>query len=125
MAERYLFQPFRFVGETGSATAAVTEDPDRHMRDKILAVLFTAPGERVNNPEFGVGLRRAVFEGIDDLLIGALRFRIVQGLRRDLGDDVVVDDLAIESDSEAGEIVILIAYRRASELTLRQLEVRL
>ena len=123
MAERYLFQPFRFAGEPGSATVAVTEDPDRHLRDKILAVLFTAPGERINNPEFGVGLRRTVFEGIDDLLIGALRFRIVQGLRRDLGDDVVIEDLDIESDPDAGEIAILIAYRRASEAALRKLEI--
>jgi uncharacterized protein len=125
MAVRYLYQPFRFVGESGSSTVAVTEDPDRHLRDKILAVLLTAPGERVNNPEFGVGLRRGVFEGIDNLLLGALRFRIVQGLRRDLGDDVVIDDLAIEPDPDAGEIAILIAYRRTSERDLRQLEVRL
>ena len=71
MPERFVYQPFRLHD---SGTIAVTQDPDRHLRDKILAVLFTAPQERVNAPRFGVGLDRTVFEGLDELSI-AIAYR--------------------------------------------------
>jgi phage baseplate assembly protein W len=103
--------------------AAVTTDPDRHLRDKILAVLFTSPGERVNLPYFGVGLRRRQFEGLSELMLGALRFQLVQGLRRDVGDDLVIEDLRIDLRPEAGEVIVAIDYRRSGERTLRGLEV--
>lgn len=123
MPDRYLYQPFRSGRQGG---VAITDDGERHLRDKVMAVLFTAPGERVNEPEFGVGLTRAVFEGMDDLLVGALRFRIVQGLRRDLGDEVDVDDVNIEiGPPPAGELHLRVAYRRRSERVIRNLEVRL
>ena len=31
---------------------------DDHVRDMIELVLFTSPGERVNRPDFGCGLKR-------------------------------------------------------------------
>jgi hypothetical protein len=34
---------------------------DEHIRDLIEQVLFTSPGERVNRPDFGSGLRQLVF----------------------------------------------------------------
>lgn len=124
MSERFLFQPFRFV--VGAAPAvAITTDPDRHLREKILAVLFTNPGERVNLPHFGVGLRRSMFEGIDELMLGALRFRIVQGLNRDVGTDVEIDDVGITTRAEGGEVSMSIDYRRIGDRTVHRLEVRL
>jgi len=53
----YIRQPFKLRDERGAI--AVISNADAHLRDKVLAVLFTAPGERVNNPRFGVGLNRA------------------------------------------------------------------
>lgn len=123
MARRYFSQPVRIVGDL--ATVALTTDPDRHLRDKLLAILFTSPGERVNRPEFGVGLRRSLFEGIDDLMLAALRFRIIQGVRRDLGPEVALDDLRIASAPEHGEISIFIDYHRLDDDVPLGLEVRL
>ena len=37
-------------------------DDDADLRGKIIQVLFTAPGERVNQPEFGCGLFNLVFD---------------------------------------------------------------
>ena len=51
----YLDFPFT-LDERGRS--AVT-DADDHIRDMIHLVLFTAPGERVNRPEFGCGVTRA------------------------------------------------------------------
>jgi phage baseplate assembly protein W len=123
MQRRYFSQPIRLIGDFGAI--ALSTDPDRHLRDKLLAILFTSPGERVNHPEFGVGLRRTLFEGIDDLMLAALRFQIIQGLRRDIGPEIAVDDLRIESDPEAGEVAIFIDYRRVADDVPQGLEVRL
>lgn len=120
---RYLSHPIRIVSDL--ASVALTTDPDRHLRDKLLAILFTSPGERVNRPEFGVGLRRQVFEGIGDLMLAALRFRIIQGLRRDIGPEVVIDDLRIEASEPDGQVSIFIDYHRVADAVPHGLEVRL
>jgi uncharacterized protein len=109
MTERYLEYPFRFGDRAG---ASVIEDADRHLRDKVEAVLFTAPGERVNNPSFGVGLNRAVFEPLDELAIAAVEFRIQQGLRRDIGDEILIDAVTVEADLLDGRMTVRISFRR-------------
>jgi phage baseplate assembly protein W len=122
MTERYLEYPFRFGGGAG---ASVIEDADRHLRDKVEAVLFTAPGERVNNPSFGVGLNRAVFEPLDELAIAAVEFRIQQGLRRDIGDEILVDGVTVEADPLDGRMTVRISFRRRLDRKPRNLEVKL
>jgi phage baseplate assembly protein W len=121
MAELYAYQPFKLRDERGAI--AVTDDADRHLRDKILAVLFTAPGERVNAPRFGVGLDRTVFEGLDELTIAAVEFRIGEGMRRELGEEALVDAVDVETDPENGQLVISIEYRRRTDRTPRNLEI--
>jgi len=122
MADRYLYHPFRF-GTQGDV--AISGDPDRHLRDKVEAVLFTAPGERVNQPDFGAGLNRAVFEGLSDLTVAALEFRVSQALRRDLGDEILIDALSFEARPETGELVLALTFRRRSDQRPRNLEIKL
>ena len=121
MAALFAYQPFKLRADRGAI--AVTDDADRHLRDKILAVLFTAPGERVNAPRFGVGLDRTVFEGLDELTISAVEFRIGEGLRRELGDEAAIDRVDVETDPEDGQLLISIDYRRRSDRRSRNLEI--
>lgn len=122
MADRFLQHPFRFGAQGG---VAVIDDADRHLRDKVEAVLFTTPGERVNRPDFGVGLNRAVMDTLSDLTIGALEFRISQALRRDLGDEILVDNVDVEASPENGELIVKIGFRRRTDRRPRNLEVKL
>ncbi len=121
MADLFVYQPFKLRDDRGAI--AVTGDADRHLRDKVLAVLFTAPGERVNAPRFGVGLDRTVFEGLDDLTVGAVEFRIADGLRRELGDEALIDAIAVETDPDNGQLLISIEYRRRTDRRPRNLEI--
>jgi phage baseplate assembly protein W len=121
MAGVYVYQPFKLRDDRGAI--AVTADADRHLRDKILAVLFTAPGERVNEPRFGVGLDRTVFEGLDELTISAVEFRIADGMRRQLGDEALIDRVDVETDPDGGQLLISIEYRRRDDRTPRNLEI--
>jgi hypothetical protein len=122
MPPRFILQPFK-LGRQGGV--AVTDDGDRHLRDKILAVLFTAAGERVNRPDFGVGLNRAVFETLDELTLAGLKFEITQGLTRELGDDVFFDLIELVATPEQGFLDLNIEYRRRADRIPRTLEVRL
>jgi phage baseplate assembly protein W len=123
MAGFFAYQPFRLRHSRGAV--AVTEDADRHLRDKVLAVLFTAPGERVNAPRFGVGLSRAVFEGLDELTTAAVEFRVTEGLRRELGEEAVIDSAEIRADPADGRLLVDVSYRRRSDRILRNLEITL
>ena len=120
MAEHYLVEPLSFGRHGG---LAVTTDADRHLRDKILAVLFTAPGERLNRPTFGIGLNRAVFEGLDELTAAALEYRVAEGLRRDVGDEIILESVNLQMRPEHGEMVLDIGYSRRSDRISRNLEI--
>src|SRR5215471_8796689 len=99
------------VNEAGSITAS---GGDEAIRGKIIQVLFTAPGERVNLPEFGCGLFNLVFEPNNAILAAAMEFTVGQALTRWLRDDIVVDNVSIEA-AEA-TITIEVAYTRRQDL---------
>jgi phage baseplate assembly protein W len=122
MPQRFIFQPFKLGLQGG---VAVTDDPNRHLRDKVLAVLFTAAGERVNRPDFGVGLNRAVFETLDEIRLAALKFHVSQGLNRELGDEFLLDNVDLIATPERGELEIHIEYRRRTDRIPRTLEIKL
>ena len=121
MAGLFAYQPFTLRADRGAI--AVTDDLDRHLRDKILAVLFTAPGERVNAPRFGVGLNRTLFEPLDELTVAAVEFRLAEGLRRAVGDEMLIDRLDVVTEAEAGQLVIALGYRRRIDRAPRNLEI--
>lgn len=121
MAAQFAYQPFKLRADRGAI--AITDDLDRHLRDKVLAVLFTAPGERVNRPRFGVGLDRTLFEGLDELTVAAVEFRIAENMRRELGDEASIDRVDVEAVPDEGQLLISIDYRRRSDRSPRNLEI--
>src|SRR3954469_7066220 len=91
--------PFPFqVGPQGAFLSV--EGGDETLRAKIIQVLFTAPGERVNQPEFGCGLFNLVFEPNDSILASALEFTIGQALTRWLRDEMAVNAVNVSSQGE-------------------------
>ena len=51
-------------------------------KQNIKTVVLTSPGERVMEPEFGVGVRRLLFEQNTSGLVGAIRGRIEAQVKR-------------------------------------------
>jgi phage baseplate assembly protein W len=96
--------PFRF--DHRGRTAA-TDDED-HIRDMIEQVLFTSPGERVNQPTFGSGLLQLIFAPINDALAGAVQMTIQGSLQQWLGDLIKVE--AVQVDSEESTIKVMVQY---------------
>jgi phage baseplate assembly protein W len=105
-APKYLDFPFHVDGR-GRAALTNTDD---HVRDLIMAVLFTSPGERVNVPDFGCGLRQLVFAPNSDFLASATEALVGAALDRWLADWIVVDRVEIVPQDEV--LNIRISYRR-------------
>jgi phage baseplate assembly protein W len=93
---RFLDHPFHFDGQRRTATT----DADDHVRDMIEQVLFTAPGERVNRPDFGCGLRRLVFMPNSDALRATTQFLVHGALQRWLSDLIQVQEVRIVAEDE-------------------------
>ena len=85
---------------------------DESIRGKIVQVLFTAPGERVNLPEFGCGLFNLVFEPNDDVLVGAVRFSVGQALARWLADEIIVDAVDLGRGEETVTVEVVYTKKR-------------
>src|SRR5215813_3702062 len=90
---RFLDYPYAVSG-TGIPGTTTAED---HLRDLILQILFTNPGERVNLPDFGVGVQRLVFEPSDQTLRASAQFLISTNLQHWLGDRINVEQVNVTS----------------------------
>jgi phage baseplate assembly protein W len=95
---------------------------DEAIRGKIIQVLFTAPGERVNLPDFGCGLFNLVFEPNDSILAAATEFTIGQALTRWLSDDIIVDGVHSESTDEI--ITIELVYTKRQDLVKQAVRIQ-
>ncbi len=92
-------------------------DDDAHIRQLIEQVLFTAPGQRVNRPNFGCGIIDLVFAPAADELASATQYLVRESLQRWLGKFIVVGGVEVESDD--GTLIVTVRYRlRASQALL-------
>src|SRR3954452_19609692 len=102
----YLDFPLGFDEQGRSAVA----DSDDHIRDMIYLVLFTAPGERVNRPEFGCGAKQLVFAPLSDALAAATEQLIHGALIRWL--DPVISLEKVEATANEATLEIKVSYVR-------------
>lgn len=100
---RFLDFPFA-IDAAGRCAYA---DPDDHVRDLIHQVLFTAPGERVNRPDFGCGLKQLLFLPNSEALATATQFLVRGALERWLADVVRIEDLSIDCRGERLEVEVV------------------
>jgi uncharacterized protein len=107
MAEeaRYIDVPFHVAG---SGRTAVTGTDD-HIRDMIFSVLFTSPGERVNRPDFGCGLKTLVFAPASEAIAAATQVLVKGSLQKWLEAEIEVEDVDVEAVEN--EIVVTVVYR--------------
>jgi phage baseplate assembly protein W len=109
--------PFR-IDSSGRVHA---DGGDPLLRGKVLQLLLTAPGERVNLPEYGTRLKDVVFDPNNDVLAAATEFAIARALMRFLGEELQMDSVQIRSDGS--ELLVDIVYLRKADLRTERLRV--
>ena len=90
---------------------AATNDSN-HVRDMIEQLLFTAPGERVNRPEFGSGLLQQVFALNNDALAATLQMMAQAALLQWSGDVIEIQELTVENEDATLRVNIAYQLRR-------------
>jgi phage baseplate assembly protein W len=94
---------------------SATTDADGQVRDLIRLLLFTAPGERVNRPEFGCGVKQLVFAPNSDALAAATQQIIHGALIRWLDPVLVVEQVGVRADEATLEITVVYTRRDTGE----------
>ncbi|MDH0867506.1 GPW/gp25 family protein [Mitsuaria sp. GD03876] len=106
----FLGQGWAFpVGIEAGQTATAAYDED--VRQAILIIVGTNPGERVMRPDFGAGLNAFVFEPLNPSTLEAIRQRVLEALvdwepRIDVTAVTAVADVA-----DTGKVRIEMSYR--------------
>ena len=91
----------------GSGRTAQPDD-DAHIRQMIEQLLFTAPGERVNRPTFGTGLRQLLFAPNSPELATATEFMVQGALQEFLGELIRVE--AVDVAAEEATLRVTVQY---------------
>lgn len=81
--------------DAGLGRVAEERDYARHVEQMIRQVLLTNPGERVNRPDFGCGIRRMVFAPNSDAVASLLQVTVMQALEKWLGTAIQVEEVKV------------------------------
>jgi uncharacterized protein len=108
--------PFTIDSAGRSAQAA---DAD-HIDQMIEQLLFCDPGERVNRPDFGSGMRQLVFAPNSPELAATVQFTMQAALQRYLGDVIQVLALNVTSDDSTLQIYVEYLLRQTNQAASAQ-----
>lgn len=102
-----------FMG--GPQNVLSRQEDDRLIKNDILQLLLTVPGERVMRPLFGVQLRSFVFEQATDSDISDLSSNIAQAITT-YDPRVVVEEVSAERDDDRNGLNIKVVVRLKKDL---------
>ena len=123
MAE--IIHSFRFPPGIDRGRGTFAEEPSHaeHVEQMMLQVLFTAPGERINRPDFGCGLAQTVFAPNSEAAADLLKVRIQTALDRWMGTVIRVDDVVTRANDATLEVRVSYLLRARQERRILNLEV--
>ena len=116
---------YPFAIDAGLGKLAEENDYSKHVRQMMLQVLFTNPGERINRPDFGCGLRRMIFAPNSDVTATLLQVTIFQSLEKWLGNLISLVDVKAEAKNETLDVRIVYILKARQERQYLNLELTL
>jgi uncharacterized protein len=109
----------------GLGQVALERDYAEHVEQLVKQVLLTNPGERINRPDFGCGIRRMVFAPNSDVTASLTQTTVFQALDTWLGTVIRVQDVRVNAVNERLEIGIVYILKARQERRYLNLEVTL
>lgn len=100
--------PVQLDPRTGLVASVAYEED---IRQSILIILETAPGERVMRPNFGCGIHELVFTAVDSTEIQRIRSVVDEALRRCEARIEVMNINVDEDATTEGKLLVEIDYR--------------
>jgi phage baseplate assembly protein W len=104
------FTSLRYPFALDVSRARVTQETnfDEHIEQLIMQVLLTSPGERINRPDFGCGVKRLVFAAGGEVAATLAQTVVYQALSRWLGTAIGVHEVTVRA--EDATLFIRVAY---------------
>ena len=116
-AEIFGYNP-PFIG--GPQNVMSRQEDEQLIKNDLLQLLLTVPGERVMRPTFGVNLRNAVFEPNDTSTVASLEQEIRSSIE-EYERRVIVDDVQIVTDIDNNGMTIKV-YTTLRSNPLKQVD---
>jgi phage baseplate assembly protein W len=109
MARHDYAYPFRIDSLSGQAAQSAY---GTHVDQMIRQILLTSPGERIDLPEFGCGLRQLLFAPDSDALQATTQLLVLRSLNDWLSDQITVTKVSVSPGpgGDYSEISIQIQY---------------
>jgi uncharacterized protein len=109
MARHDYSYPFRIDPVSGQAQQTPYAT---HVDQMIRQVLLTAPGERIDLPQFGCGLRQLLFAPDSDALQATAQLTVQRALNQWLANQIQVINVSVSpgTGGDYSQIVIQIEY---------------
>lgn len=106
-----IFRAIHYPVAVAAASGRLRQETDyeAYIRQLIRQVLLTAPGERINRPGFGAGVRRLVFAPLSPATASLAQTTIFQALKAELDTLIRVEDVTAET-IEPGRLDITVTY---------------
>ena len=96
--------PYQFDGRGRTQEASLQD----YLTQLVEQVLFTSPGERVNMPDFGSGLRQLAFAPNSVEMAAATQFSVQAALQRWLAGYVTVQ--SVVATAEEAVLTVTVTY---------------
>lgn len=113
--------PFRIDQASREAARAGYET---HVREMVIQLLLTSPGERADLPEFGCGLRRLLFAPNSVALATTTELLVRQALARWLSSVLSTQKVTVSTTDDESGLVVQIEYVLVSDGRTSSAEVR-
>ncbi len=96
-----------------------------HVEQLIKQVLLTSPGERINRPDFGCGVKRMVFAPNSEVAASLAQVTILEALQRWLDPVITVNSVTVRALDEVLQILVAYTLKARQERRYLNLEVTL
>ena len=123
MAQLFHALHFPFTIDASAGRLARERYYDDYLRGLIKQILLTAPGERVNRPDFGAGLKRHVFSPLNDASASLVQTIVFQALNDWLGSYIRVESVSAESNQNTLSIDVVFTPLQTGERRELNIEV--
>jgi phage baseplate assembly protein W len=94
--------PYQFDGRGRTAEAAIAD----YVNQLVEQVLFTAPGERVNLPDFGSGLSQLIFAPNSTEMAAATQFAVQGALQKWLASYIKVKSVVASAQENVLKVTV-------------------
>jgi hypothetical protein len=118
-------QAFRYPLALNSGLGRIRQESDynQYIAQLVRQVLLTSPGERINRPDFGAGLRRLIFAPNNPATASLVETVIREALDTWLGAYITTDEVRATSAAERLEVTVAYTVRARQERQVLNMEV--